>query len=381
MNSFLANRFTYFTKLYWLFFVMSALSLTPCSLRGEDGLARETKSFLFIGNSFTFRHDLNQIFTTLAAEGIPSQPIKTERLTYGGRDLFRHFELFHSQNLLCLSSLTNEQLQQSMDKMKIMSESAAEPAFYAEYWKNIDAAALLPYEQYEAKGESTKVKSDATQANILKRWDEDRNMINAARKKHQEWIGKRNAYPNSWNYVSLQSWQDVHKNPDTGYIKYATIFSDLAKQQNTTPILYVTAPYSQNATPVTAPIESERALKEVRIAFDLAKKTGALVVPVPLAVYRLQKSGFPMTLRYVNDGHPNQYCAYLTACLFYAAVFNKSPEGLMLSEVTETKIVDSNKPNNDPDGNPLKRIFTDTERTMLQRTAWETMTAFNKGDF
>jgi len=49
--------------------------------------------------------------------------------------------------------------------------------------------------------------------------------------------------------------------------------------------------------------------------------------------------------------------------------------------VVETKIVDSNKPGCDPDGNPLRRVFTETERKLLQRTAWETMEAFRRNEF
>ena len=177
------------------------------------------------------------------------------------------------------------------------------------------------------------------------------------------------------------SWQDVSANPETGYLKYAAKFAELARQQNTKVILYITAPYSQNKEPVTEPIEKARALTEVRLASELAKRTGAIVVPVPLAVYRLQKNGTALTLRYQNDGHPNQYGAYLTACLFYAAVFGKSPEGLTLSQVVETKIVDRAKPASDPDGNPIKREFTDAERRLLQRTAWEAIEALRKGEF
>ncbi|MCX6893995.1 MAG: hypothetical protein NTZ16_00475 [Verrucomicrobia bacterium] len=209
----------------------------------------------------------------------------------------------------------------------------------------------------------------------------DRQNIQTAIAKHEEWMAGRTNFPAAWNYVVLQSWQDVSANPETGYLKYATKFIEAAKQQNTRPILYITAPYSQNMAPVTEPIEKERALMEVRLASELAKQTGALVVPVPLAVYRLQKAGTSLTFRYKNDGHPNQCGAYLTACLFYAAVFNKSPEGLPLSEVVETKIVDRKKPTSDPDGNPIRRVFTDAERKLMQRTAWETMEAFRKGEF
>lgn len=345
----------------------------------EAGTPPATQSFLFIGNSFTFRHELKDIFQTLAKEGNPGTNFVTERITYGGRDMFRHFELFKSQDLLRLQSLSDDDLRRSIGEMETLARSDEEPAFYTGYWKSIDASALKPWEDYEAaSADSSPAKASARKPT---QWSGDQHAMKSAIANHEKWIATRKNYPPAWNYVVLQSWQDVSENPETGYVKYASKFAELAKQQNTKVILYVTAPYSQNMSPVTEPLEKERALQEVRTAFDLAKKTGALVVPVPLAMYRLQKNGANMAFRYAKDGHPNQYGAYLTACLLYAAVFDKSPEGLALSQVTETKIIDRKNPDRDPDGNPRTRVFTDAERTLLQRTAWETMQAFRKGDF
>lgn len=363
-----------------LHFLLLVAASAMCGIAAESA-SPSTESFLFIGNSFTFRHELKNIFQTLAKEGNPGTNFVTERITYGGRDMFRHFELFRSQDLLRLQSLSDEDLRRSISEIEALAKSPAAPDFYTEYWKNIDSSALKPWEEYEAASSGTKPAQGKKPAHKPPQWWGDRQMMKEAVANHEEWISNRKNFPPAWNYVVLQSWQDMNANPETGYLKYASKFAELAKQQNTKVILYITAPYCQNSTPVTEPIEKERALGEVRIAADLAKKTGAIVVPVPLAVYRLQKNGTSITLRYKNDGHPNQYGAYLTACLLYSAVFNKSPEGLGLSEVGETKIVDPAKPDCDPDGNPLKRVFTDEERKLLQRAAWETMEAFRKGDY
>ena len=339
-----------------------------------------TQSFLFIGNSFTFRHELKDVFKALATEGFPGSYFISERITYGGRDMFRHFELFRSQDLLRLQTLSDDDLKHSIGEMTALAKSPA-PAFYTEYWKNIDASAVRPWEEYEATNAAPQRARGKKLARKPSQWMGDRQTLAAAITNHERWMANRKDFPAAWNYVVLQSWQDVSTNPATGYLKYAAKFIEAAQQQNTKPILYITAPYSQNMAPVTEPIEKERALLEVRLAAALAKQTGALVVPVPLAVYRLQKNGTALTFRYKNDGHPNQCGAYLTACLFYAAVFGKSPEGLALSEVVETKIVDRSKPTSDPDGHPIKRVFTDAERRLMQRTAWETIEAFRRGEY
>lgn len=365
------NRITRLLRISVLLGAASA----ACGIAAETA-SRAPQSFLFIGNSFTFRHELKDVFRTLAQEGNPGTDFVTERITYGGRDMFRHFELFRSQDLLRIHSLSDDDLRKSIGEMEALAASPAEPAFYAEYWKTMGSAALKPGEDHEAASRREKPPAQKPTP-----WTGDRQTIRTAITNHKAWISNRKNYPPAWNYIVLQSWQDVNANPETGYMKYATRFAEAAKQQNTKVILYITAPYSQNKEPVTEPIEKDRALAEVRIASDLAKKTGAIVVPVPLAVYRLQKNGTALTLRYANDGHPNQCGAYLTACLFYAAVFGQSPEGLALSQVVETKIVDRKKPDRDPDGHPITRVFTDAERTLMQRTAWETIQAFRKGEF
>jgi len=360
--------------------VACLLAAVTCSHATETEKPK-TQSFLFIGNSFTFRHELKDVFKALAQEGHPGENFFTERITYGGRDLFRHFELTRSQNLLRLGSLSDAEIKQSVAEMEKLAQPTVEPDFYTEYWKSIDSAALRPWEEYEANSADPKGATQGRPKDKNKQWTGDRKLIGGAIRNHEAWMANRNTLPSHWEYVVLQSWQDMNPDPATGYLKYAAKFAEIAKAQDTKVVLYITAPYSQNQKPVTEPIEEERALMEVRLAAKLAKEIGALVVPVPLAIQRLQKKGTDLTFRYKNDGHPNQYGAYLTACLLYAAVFNKSPEGLGLTEVVDTKIVDPKKPDSDPDGNPIKRVFTEAERTLMQRTAWETMEAFRKGEY
>jgi len=86
--------------------------------------------------------------------------------------------------------------------------------------------------------------------------------------------------------------------------------------------------------------------------------------------------------------------AYLTACTFYAAVYGKSPEGILFNKVTETKSQNihgeqvaansseakmSNLVN--PDGGPLEVVFTHEQRLFLQRIAWKAVNDFQQGTF
>lgn len=341
--------------------------------------ASEKITLLFIGNSFTARHNLPDLVTTLARQGNPKLQTHSESVVYGGRDLFRHWELFKSQDLLKINTLTNEDFQKTLEDLRLLS-LAKEPEIYTAYWSQVDASPLISYEQYEAAPGGMNAPANKPRANrTASRWDGERPLIRKSMQLHRRWMNTKARLPAHWDFMVLQSWNDVNPAGNVGFLKYADKFIELAKTQGTKPILYLTAPYSQNSAPAQSPIEPERALAELRILSDFAKKKGALVVPVPLALYRLQKDGAAVTTRYKADPHPNQTCAYLTACLFYAAIFNKSPEGLPLAEVTENKLTEPG--NLDPDGGPATKEFTDEERLLLQRTAWETHQAFLNGNF
>jgi hypothetical protein len=54
---------------------------------------------------------------------------------------------------------------------------------------------------------------------------------------------------------------------------------------------------------------------------------GALVVPVGLAFERSRRENPPIDLYYPDGKHPNLEGTYLAACVFYAALYSKSPEG------------------------------------------------------
>ena len=105
----------------------------------------------------------------------------------------------------------------------------------------------------------------------------------------------------------------------------------------------------------------------------LAKQTDALVVPMSMVALRCQTVRPDLTLRFANDFHPNQTMVYLTACTFYAALFNRSPEGLPIDTIPS-----STPGNKDPDGGPAERTFSPKDRADLQRIAWEGLKQFQQ---
>jgi hypothetical protein len=95
------------------------------------------------------------------------------------------------------------------------------------------------------------------------------------------------------------------------------------------------------------------------------------VAPMSLIGLKCQTERPDLTLRFINDGHLNHTMAYMTACAIYAALFERSPEGLAVNSVTDTRFFSADEPDKDRDGKPLTRTFSDADRADLQRMAWQ----------
>jgi hypothetical protein len=93
---------------------------------------------------------------------------------------------------------------------------------------------------------------------------------------------------------------------------------------------------------------------------------------------RCQTQRPDLTLRFINDAHLNKAMAYLTACSLYAALFDRTPEGLPIDSITDIRFFNNKDRTKDRDGNPITRKFSETDRADLQRIAWESFTEFNK---
>ena len=173
----------------------------------------------------------------------------------------------------------------------------------------------------------------------------------------------------------------MSEQPNQGYERYATKLARIAKAQGAEVILYMTSPETQNQAPVTEPYNVASAERDTAVGLRMAKALQPkAVIPVPLAIKNIQAGdadnpGTDLVFRYHNDGHPNQTCAFLVANLFYAAMTEKSPEGLAFNSVTETRL---NK-GKDPDGGEPTVVFDNKVKTWLQRMAYESVLEFKRG--
>ncbi len=311
-------------------------------------------NILFMGNSFTYRHDLQQLVKQVFEEGQPDLTVNVEQIIYGGQDLFKHSDLYSSDTAVRLNSITIPEIEEKIEAIESMLAMEGPPAFYKAYYER---AGLKP-----------------------KLWPSLRKNLNKAvgiQKMLRQRIEKGERV--KWDYLVLQSWLDVVDDVDAGYSEYAQKWAKLAEQEGIKVILYITAPHAQNQESVTEPIELEQTEMEMKTIQQLTERIKPhAVVPVALGIKYIQEGGTDLRFRYVNDGHPNQYSAFLAANMFYAAFFKESTEGFAFDTVVENVSRGKGR-GKDPDGGDAKVVFEDSAKTLLQKAAYEAVVEFSAG--
>lgn len=295
--------------------------LSPQNLAAAD--ERKTLNVLFIGNSYTARHNLAKVVMTMAESGNPDVSMNVSTVIYGGRRLVDHWRL-GTQNFVRVEDLTQEEQEQTI----------------AELEKTI---------------------SDDP---------EDRYAKNALRN-HQDLLENLEKRRTTWDVIVLQSYRDDLEGPESLYAQYAPKFAALAKAQKAKVILYETTPNTQNATPLSEAPDPAPVFQKARSISQLAKRLEAEVAPMSLIALRCQTERPDLTLRFINDAHLNHTMAYLTACAIYSAIFDKSPQGLAVDTITDIRFFNNTDKTKDRDGKPISRKFSDTDLADLQRIAWE----------
>ncbi len=324
------------------FLLLAGLITSGSCIAGDD------VNILFLGNSFTYRHEMPDLVERVLEEGDPETNVNVTRVTYGGQNMFKHSTYYYSQSFIEQSTITNEEITARIEKMKALLEMEEPPN--SEEW--------IAHSQSLHKGAVPKF------ADIHKQ-------IVRAIAGHEQLL--KNNPKTKWDFVVLQSYRDVSADPNEAYGKYATILAKTIRENGAGVILYMTSPGTQNAKPVAEPVSVEEAEKDLAVGLALAKSLNPrAIVHVPLAIQKIQTGGTDLTFRYVNDGHPNQTCAFLTSNLFYAAMTGKSSEGFAYDTVVETKVKDGKN----PDGGEIKKVFDEATKLQLQKAAFETAEEF-----
>ena len=312
--------------------LLTAAVFASClSVPGErtaGAAERKTLNVLFIGNSYTGRHNLSEVVKAMAEAGNPGLEFEVYTVIYGGRRLVDHWRL-GTQNFVNAHSVTPEEVQATI--------------------KSLEEAVAKDPEDGHAKGAINRQKGLLASLETMRK---------------------------KWDIVVLQSYRDDLEGDKSLYAQYAPRFAKAIKAQGGRVVLYVTTPTTQNAEPLVAPPDRGQVVEKAKAIAALAKRIDATVVPMATVAHHCQTVRPDLTLRFVNDAHLNQNLAYLTACTFYGALFDRSPEGLPIDSVTDIRYFNDKDKTKDRDGLPITRTFSDKDRAQLQRIAWEGLKQF-----
>jgi hypothetical protein len=305
-------------------------NVSPAAEPSSQPAAHKQFNVLFIGNSFTGCHNLAQVVKAMAEAGDPTLRFNVTTVLYGGRRLVDHWRL-GTPNFVRIADLTAAEEQATVNALEEM-------------------VAKDPKDKY----------------------------ARAALARHRELSKSLESSRKKWDIVVLQSYRDDLEGEKSLYAQYAPKFADLIKAQGGHVLLYETTPTTQNSKPLTAPPDPTAVAGKARAIAALANRIDATVVPMSLVALRCQTVRPDLPLRYVSDSHLNQTMGYLTACTFYAALFNRSPEGLPIDTVDDNRGKNGAQSAKDPDGGPLKRTFSARDRADLQHIAWEGLKQFQQ---
>ena len=122
-----------------------------------------------------------------------------------------------------------------------------------------------------------------------------------------------------WDYVILQERSGGPLENRAAMSTYARKLHEKIKAQGAKTVLFMT--WADRRHP-----ETQKAIADAYT--QLSEELGAMLAPVGLAWEKAQKEYPATVLHHRDDRHANPVGAYLTACVFYAVLTQKSPAGL-----------------------------------------------------
>jgi len=132
-----------------------------------------------------------------------------------------------------------------------------------------------------------------------------------------------------WDYVVLQDRSGGPLEALESFQRHARMLDEEIKKQLARTILFMT--WANRSRPETQSLLADAYA-------NVARELDAILAPVGLAWQQVQKLIPGLDLYHPDGRHANPIGSYLTACVFYAAVFNASPEGLPGNILIEGKV-------------------------------------------
>lgn len=160
-----------------------------------------------------------------------------------------------------------------------------------------------------------------------------------------------------WDYVILQDHSMKLLEDRSLLYEYGRRFCKLIVEAGASPIFFMTWT-KQHIPQMQAPL--------TEAYLTVARRCRAQVAPVGEAWMRAIRRRAGIELYEADNSHPSLRGSYLAACVFYATIYGRSPEGLP-GRITAT----------DEEGN--RRVLVSLrseEAAFLQRIAWQTAKAF-----
>ena len=156
-----------------------------------------------------------------------------------------------------------------------------------------------------------------------------------------------------WDFVVLQDQSQMPFVYPKVTLDYGSKLGALIKEQKATPLLYLT--WAREHQP-------ENQATITKTYTELSKALDCPIAPVGPAWEAARAQRKELVLYHADNSHPSPAGTYLAACVFYAKIYGKSPEGLPAKLMLQTT------------GKP--RLLADVpqeDAAFLQKIAWKTV--------
>jgi hypothetical protein len=180
-------------------------------------------------------------------------------------------------------------------------------------------------------------------------------------------LGLKAIEEGNWDVVVLNEDPTVHWSHVDKFYEYAGKFDQEIRQIGAQTVLYMPQPWKRNMDP---PVTAE---DYAEVYGQLGEKLGVKVAPAALAWQRSIQERPDLELYARDEGHGNLHGAYLSLCVLYATIFERSPVGLSyhLSDIPQGS--QEYIMRHSFEGGLDYKAITDEEAAFLQRIAWETV--------